>query len=174
MKTKIIEMRKNGSSYDEIKAALNVSDGTISRTLESSGLTGNKRFTDKDKKEIERMVKKGMFIKDIAKVYGLTMVNMQYHMYTMGIFPRKIGKKSKASEIIALAPNHTVAETAKKLKTTVNYVRAVRREARVNKPNSEYTKERITAMAKDGFSVSDIMKKLGIAESTVMKYIKGW
>lgn len=104
----------------------------------------------------------------------MNMFNMQYHMYTMGIFPRKIGKKSKASEIIALAPTHTVDETAKKLKTTVNYVRVVRREAGVNKPNSEYTKERITVMAKDGFSVSDIMKKLGIAESTVMKYIKGW
>lgn len=174
MKTKIIEMRKSGSSYNEIKETLSVSDGTISRALKSAGLTGNKRFTDKDKKEIERMVKKGVFIKDIAKIYGLTMVNMQYHMRTMGIFAGKSGRKSKASEIIALAPTHTVDETAKKLKTTVEYVRVVRREAGVNKRNSEYTKDRITAMAKDGFSVSEIMKKLGITEFTVMKYIKGW
>lgn len=174
MKAKIIEMRKNGSTYDEIKSVLNVSDGTISRTLKSAGMTGNKRFTDKDKKDIERMVKKGVFIKDIAKVYGLTMVNMQYHMRTMGIFAGKSGRKSKASEIISLAPTHTVDETAKKLKTTVEYVRVVRREAGANKRNSEYTKERIEDMSKKGFSVSDIMKKLKITEFTVMKYIKGW
>lgn len=174
MKAKIIEMRKNGSTYDEIKEALNVSDGVISRALKSVGMVGNKRFTDKDKKDIERMVKSGKTIGEIADVYGITMFNMQYHMHTMGVFPGKIGKKSKAREIVALAPTHTVDETAKKLKTTVEYVRTVRREAGVNKRNSEYTMERITAMAKDGFSVSDITKKLGITEFTVMKYIKGW
>lgn len=174
MKTKIIEMRKNGSSYDEIKVALKVSDGTISRALKSAGMTGNKRFSEKDKKDVERMVKKGVFIKDIGKKYGLSTVNMQYHMRTMGIFAGKSGRKSKASEIIALAPTHNVEETAKKLKTTVEYTRVVRRDAGVNKLNSEYTKERIEAMAKKGFSVSDIMKKLGITEFTVMKYIKGW
>lgn len=167
---KIIELRKQGMTYEQIRKQLNVNDPTIAKVLKENNMLKNITYTPQTVLKIKSMLSSGYYVKDIAKEIGTSYAGLSSFMVKNKI---RVNRKSKNKELVLrLADELDTNQTVSKTGLSADYVRTVRYRYGASKPPAAYRKEKAVKMLNEGKSIDDIAKELGVLPITIVRYIK--
>lgn len=167
---KIIELRKQGMTYEQIRKQLNVSHPTIAKVLKENNMLKSTVYTPQTVLKIKSMLDSGYYVKDIAKEIGVSYVGLRSFMFDNKI---RVNRKSKNMEIVLnLANEFDTNQTVSKTGLSIDYVRTVRYRNGASKSPAAYRKEKAIKMLNEGKSIDDIAEELGVLPITIVRYIK--
>lgn len=167
---KIIELRKQGMTYEQIRKQLNVSHPTIAKVLKENDMLKSTVYTPEVVLKIKSMLDDGHYVKDIAKEIGATYVGLRSFMVKNKI---RVGRKTKNIELVlSLSDKYDTNQIASKTGLSIDYVRTVRYRNGASKSPAAYRKEKAIKMLNEGKSIDYIAEELGVLPITIVRYIK--
>lgn len=167
---KIIELRKQGMTYEQIRKQLNVSHPTIAKVLKENNMLKSTVYTPEVVLKIKSMLDDGHYVKDIAKEIGATYVGLRSFMVKNKI---RVGRKTKNIELVlSLSDKYDTNQIASKTGLSANYVRTVRYRYGANKSPAAYRKEKVSQLWKRGNTIEKIVELTGLKRHTILKYLR--
>lgn len=167
---KIIELRKQGVTYEQIKSELNVSHPTIAKVLKENDMLKSTVYTPQTVLKIKSMLDSGHHVKDIAKEIGSTYVGLRSYMVRNNI---RVGRKSRNIDLVlSLSDTLDTNQIASKTGLSAHYVRTVRYRYGVSKSPAAYRKEKVLQLWKSGSTIEKIVELTKLKRHTILKYLR--
>lgn len=167
---KIIELRKEGMTYNQIRKQLNVSHPTIAKVLKENDMLKSTAYTPEVVLKIKSMLGNGYYVKDIAKEIGATYVGLRSFMVKNKI---RVDRKTKNIELVlSLSDKLDTNQIASKTGLSANYVRTVRYRYGASKSPATYRKEKVSQLWKSGNTIEKIVELTGLKRHTILKYLR--
>lgn len=167
---KIIELRKQGMTYEQIRKQLNVSHPTIAKVLKENDMLKSTVYTPETVLKIKSMLDSGHHVKDIAKEIGATYVGLRSYMVRNNI---RVERKSKNIDLVlSLSDKYDTNQIASKTGLSANYVRTVRYRHGASKSPATYRKEKVLQLWKSGNTIEKIVELTGLKRHTILKYLR--
>lgn len=168
--SKIINLRKQGMTYNQIASELKISHPTIANVLEMNGMLKQQFYTPLMTAKIKQMASIGMTAKDIAINIGVSYTSLRTFMSRNKIRVNRNNENMR--KVLELSETMSSEEIARKTGLKIEYVRSTRYKKGVSKSAASYRRDRVSKLWKEGNSIEKIALKTGIKRYLVSRYLR--
>lgn len=170
--SKIINLRKQGMTYNQIASELKISHPTIANVLEMNGMLKQQFYTPLMVAKIKQMASIGMTAKDIAINVGVSYTSLRTFMSRNKI--RITRDNENMRKVLELSETMSSEEIARKTGLKIEYIRSTRYKKGVSKSAASYRRERAARLLNEGKSVDEVAEIIGVLPITITRYIKNY